>query len=196
VLSFHATKFFNTFEGGAVVTNSDELADRVRLMRNFGFVDFDDVIYPGTNGKMTEICAAMGLVNLTSLDSFVMRNRENYAAYANTFAGSNQLSLLPYDVDIEGNHQYVVVELSPTVVNFRDRLVADLHSENIRARKYFWPGCHMMEPYKSLSPHAGMCLPSTSRVAERVIVLPTGSAVDASDCHRIADYILSRLGAY
>ena len=64
VFSFHATKFFNTFEGGAVTTNDDDLANTMRLMRNFGFAGLDNVIHPGTNGKMTEICAAMGLVNL------------------------------------------------------------------------------------------------------------------------------------
>ncbi len=66
VFSFHATKFFNTFEGGAVVTNDDELADKMRLMRNFGFAGYDNVIYLGTNGKMTEISAAMGLTGLES----------------------------------------------------------------------------------------------------------------------------------
>ena len=64
VFSFHATKFFNTFEGGAIVTNDDDLAEQARLMRNFGFSGYDNVIYPGTNGKMPEICAAMGLTNL------------------------------------------------------------------------------------------------------------------------------------
>jgi dTDP-4-amino-4,6-dideoxygalactose transaminase len=71
VLSFHATKFFNTLEGGAVVTNDDELAEVMRLMRNFGFSGYDNVIHPGTNGKMVEICAAMGLTNFDELDDVV-----------------------------------------------------------------------------------------------------------------------------
>jgi dTDP-4-amino-4,6-dideoxygalactose transaminase len=196
VLSFHATKFFNTFEGGAVVTNDDDLADRMRLMRNFGFVDFDKVVYPGTNGKMAEICAAMGLVNLQSLDSFVDRNRRNYAAYGEVFASSSHVGLLPFDAELDGNHQYVVIELSSAMVRHRDQLVADLHSENVRARKYFWPGCHMMEPYRSLFPNAGLRLGNTIQVAERVVVLPTGSAVDPVDCRRIADYVVSRLRDY
>ena len=73
VFSFHATKFFNTFEGGAIVTDDDELAGRARLMRNFGFSGYDNVIYPGTNGKMPEIAAAMGLTNLGTLDDIVAR---------------------------------------------------------------------------------------------------------------------------
>ena len=81
VFSFHATKFFNTFEGGAVVTNNDELAEKIRLMKNFGFSGYDNVIYNGTNGKMTEVCAAMGLTGLESLDEFIKINRRNYHSY-------------------------------------------------------------------------------------------------------------------
>ena len=81
VFSFHATKFFNTFEGGAVATNDDELAARMRLMRNFGFAGYDEVVYLGTNGKMSEMAAAMGLTSLESLDEFVAVNRRNYDHY-------------------------------------------------------------------------------------------------------------------
>ena len=79
VFSFHATKFFNTFEGGAVVTNDDALRPRIRLMKNFGFHGYDNVEYIGTNGKMTEFSAAMGLTGLENLDKFVRHNRRNYA---------------------------------------------------------------------------------------------------------------------
>src|SRR5207247_3514885 len=78
VFSFHATKFFNTFEGGAVTTNDDELAEKIRLMKNFGFSGFDNVIYIGTNGKMNELSAVMGLTGLESLNDFVYINRRNY----------------------------------------------------------------------------------------------------------------------
>ena len=75
VLSFHATKFFNTFEGGAVLTNNDALADKMRLMRNFGFAGADNVIHPGTNGKMIEVCAAMGLTNFEYLDTVIDKDQ-------------------------------------------------------------------------------------------------------------------------
>jgi len=196
VLSFHATKFFNTFEGGAVVTNDDELAERVKLMRNFGFNGLDRVVSPGTNGKMTEVCAAMGLVNFDSLDSFVSRNKSNYVAYDEVFSSCKMLNLLEFDTQEERNYQYIVVELNPQAVRHRDRLIDDLHSENVRARKYFWPGCHMMEPYQSLFPDAYRHLPNTSKVAERVIVLPTGTSVESSDCRRIGEFMISRLMSY
>ena len=87
VFSFHATKFFNTFEGGAVLTNDDVLAEKMRLMRNFGFSGYDNVIYIGTNGKMTEVCAAMGLTSLESIKQFVETNRRNHDAYRRELTG-------------------------------------------------------------------------------------------------------------
>ena len=111
VFSFHATKFFNTFEGGAVTTDDDELAQAMRLMRNFGFAGYDNVIHPGTNGKMTEICAAMGLTNLDAVDAVISANRRNYEAYLEAFASIPGLSLLAYDPRERGNFQYVVLEV-------------------------------------------------------------------------------------
>src|SRR5436309_4213426 len=81
VFSFHATKFFNTFEGGAVVTNDDELAAKIRLMKNFGFAGYDNVIYIGTNGKMSKVSAVMGLTGLESLAEFIEVNRHNHYSY-------------------------------------------------------------------------------------------------------------------
>ncbi len=86
VFSFHATKFFNTFEGGAITTNDDDLAERLRLKRNFGFAGYDTVVTDGTNGKMSEISAAMGLTSLASLDAFIVHNRCNYEAYRSALA--------------------------------------------------------------------------------------------------------------
>jgi dTDP-4-amino-4,6-dideoxygalactose transaminase len=189
VFSFHATKFFNTFEGGAVVTNNDTLAEKMRLMRNFGFSGYDNVIYPGTNGKMTEIAAAMGLTNLEDLDDFVAINRRNYQCYRDSIASVPGLSLLQYNESERNNYQYVVLEVAPYFPVARDRIVEVLHAENILARKYFWPGCHNMEPYRSYYPHAGLMLPNTNLVAERVVVLPTGSALHTDAIRGIASIL-------
>ena len=181
VFSFHATKFFNTFEGGAVVTNNDALAEKMRLMRNFGFSGYDNVIYPGTNGKLTEIAAAMGLTNLENLDAFVAFNRRNYHRYREAVATVHGLSLLEYDESERNNYQYVVLEVAPYFPVPRDRIIEVLHAENVLARRYFWPGCHNMQPYRSYYPHAGLVLPNTKVVADRVIVLPTGSSVGETE---------------
>jgi dTDP-4-amino-4,6-dideoxygalactose transaminase len=178
VLSFHATKFFNTFEGGAVVTNNDELAETMRLMRNFGFSGLDNVIHPGTNGKMIEIAAAMGLVNLDAIDSVVEANHRNYQAYRIGLSGVPGINLLTFNEAEHNNYQYVVIEIGAEYPVSRDQIVQALHAENILARKYFWPGCHKMKPYRDLYPHAKLLLPNTQLVADRVVVLPTGTAME------------------
>jgi len=186
VLSFHATKFFNTLEGGAIVTNDDDVAAQARLMRNFGFAGDDNVISVGTNGKMNEICAAMGLANLASLDEVIAANRENYEAYSTELSGVEGVSLLPMGQSGTSNFQYVVMLIDDTAAVTRDHVVATLRRNNVLARRYFWPGCHRMEPYITLYPTAGDQLPYTERVAEQVIVLPTGTAVNRDDIHVIA----------
>jgi dTDP-4-amino-4,6-dideoxygalactose transaminase len=190
VLSFHATKSFNTFEGGAVVTNDDDLAETMRLMRNFGFVHFDKVIHPGTNGKMVEVCAAMGLANFTNIEETIAVNRHNYDAYRNAFAEIKGITMIPYDEDESNSYHYMAAELDESILGVsRDDLVAALHAEGILARKYFWPGCHRMEPYRSLFPHADLLLPHTEEVANRVIVFPNGITLHENAIQTIADVV-------
>ena len=186
VLSFHATKFFNTFEGGAVVTNDDALAETMRLMRNFGFSGYDNVIHPGTNGKMVEVCAAMGLANLDYIDTVVAANRRNYRAYRHALESIPYLSVLSYDEAERNNFQYIVLEVDEGCPVDRDTLIAALQAENVLARKYFWPGCHGMKPFRELFPHARLMLPDTERVAARVVVLPTGTALPDGAIETIA----------
>lgn len=185
VLSFHATKFFNTFEGGAVLTNDDVLAEKMRLMRNFGFAGLDNVIHPGTNGKMNEISAAMGLVNFESLGQMAQVNRDNYELYIKGLSGLPGIFVLPFDYSEKNNFQYVVVEVGENCPIQRDEIIHALHAENIRARRYFWPGCHNMKPYRDIYPHAGLMLPSTKLVADRVIVMPTGTLVSSETIESI-----------
>ncbi|WP_458071592.1 DegT/DnrJ/EryC1/StrS family aminotransferase [Rhodanobacter sp. BL-MT-08] len=186
VLSFHATKSFNTFEGGAVVTNDDELAEAVRLMRNFGFSGYDNVIHPGTNGKMIEVCAAMGLTNLDGDAEIVAANKRNHSAYTAALANIPGISVLAYDSSERNSHHYVVMEVGSDYRASRDEIVAALQAENILARKYFWPGAHKMRPYRDLFPHAGLMLRNTEKIAEGQVVLPNGKSVngDAIDVVR------------
>jgi len=189
VFSFHATKFFNTFEGGAVVTNDDHLAETMRLMRNFGFAGIDNVIHPGTNGKMIEIAAAMGLVNFDAIESVIEANRRNYGLYRQILDGLPGIRVLAFDEGECNNYQYVVIEVSKACPVSRDRLVDVLQAENVLARKYFWPGCHNMKPYRELFPHAGLLLANTQAVADRVIVLPTGMAMSVDMVNTVSAII-------
>jgi dTDP-4-amino-4,6-dideoxygalactose transaminase len=195
VFSFHATKFVNCFEGGVVTTNNAELADKMRLMRNFGFETYDKVVYLGVNGKMSEISAAMGLTNLESIDEFIAINRRNYQLYRELLSGLPGIQVIHYDPQQSNNFQYMVIEVDESASGYsRDALVAHLHTQNIIARKYFWPGCHRMEPYKSLQPNADLLLQRTNAVAARIVVLPTGQAIGEDEVRRVCDSIASVVG--
>ena len=190
ILSFHATKFFNTLEGGAVVTNDDDLASRVRLMKNFGFAGYDNVIYIGTNGKMNEVSAAMGLTSLESLDEFIGVNHRNYKQYQRELEGTPGIQQVIYDEAEKQNYQYIVLEIDEARAGVsRDQLMDILWAENVLARRYFYPGCHRMEPYRSYFPHAGLLLPETERLVKRVLSLPTGTAVGPGEISQICQII-------
>jgi dTDP-4-amino-4,6-dideoxygalactose transaminase len=190
VFSFHATKFFNTFEGGVIVTNDDGLADRIRLMKNFGFAGYDNVIYVGTNGKMNEVSAAMGLTGLEALAYFIEANRRNYKEYQRTLQGLPGIRLLAYDEKEKNNFQYIVLEIDESITGInRNQFVEILHAENVLARKYFYPGCHQMEPYRSLFFREGLSLPITETLASRVLSLPTGTGVSQKDIGAICNIL-------
>jgi dTDP-4-amino-4,6-dideoxygalactose transaminase len=164
------------------------------LMRNFGFRGYDHVIYLGTNGKLTEICAAMGLTSLEAIDQIIATNRRNCDEYRTGLAGLPGVTLIRHDAAERNNYQYVVAEVSPGAAPLsRDELVAVLHAENVLARKYFWPGCHRMEPYRSLQPNAALLLPETERLAARIMVLPTGQAVTVEMVKTICAIVRSAL---
>ncbi len=178
VFSFHATKFLNTAEGGAVVTNDDRVAERVRLMHNFGFTGLDTVEALGVNGKMNELSAAVGLTSLDHMDAWIAINQRNKALWAEALEPLPGITLLQWGEHEHRNDQYVVCEVDAAAAGLtRDDLVTALRAENLLARRYFYPGCHRMEPYRSQPPAGGWHLPATEGVASRVMVLPTGTTV-------------------
>lgn len=188
VFSFHATKFINSLEGGAIVTNSDELNKELRLTRNFGFVEYDRVEALGTNGKMNEISAAMGLTNLECIGDIVKLNELNYRLYQKALSGIPGLSLIAYNSAEQNNYQYIVIEIDERVFGMsRDDLVTVLHAEKILARRYFYPGCHRMVPYNA----DNLTLPVTEELSNKVVCLPTGSAVSADEIERVCDIVRS-----
>jgi dTDP-4-amino-4,6-dideoxygalactose transaminase len=190
VFSFHATKFINCLEGGVIVTNDDELAKKIRLMINFGFTGYDQVDYLGINGKMNEISAAMGITNLEAIDSIIEVNFRNYIHYLKRLSLLPGISVVKYIQTEKNNYQYIVIEVEESVSGTsRDSIVSALHSENIIARKYFWPGCHNMEPYLSESEDNKPYLPETESVASKVVVLPTGQSILPKDVERVCNVI-------
>jgi dTDP-4-amino-4,6-dideoxygalactose transaminase len=190
VFSFLATKFFNTFEGGAITTNDDGLAERLRLARNFGFTGPDSVQSLGTNGKMTEICAAMGIANLKCIPQFIQRNRENHARYQRALSSLPGIRLLDFAELEQTNWQYVVIEIDAQRAGAsRDAIYVSLREQGIIAKRYFFPGCHRMEPYNSRYPEQRDRLPITDSLCGKILCLPTGTAVSPEDIDRVVDAI-------
>lgn len=189
IFSFHATKFFNTFEGGAVVTNNDDLAARIRAMRNFGFKNYDEVSSLGTNAKMNEISAAMGITGLESLDRFISVNQQNYEHYRHWLSNIPGVKIVQYNETEKNNFQYIVVEIDEVVSKIsRDAINDILHAENVLSRRYFYPGCHQMEPYCS-NAETLPDLNETESLTQKVLQLPTGTAVSEKEIERVCEII-------
>jgi dTDP-4-amino-4,6-dideoxy-D-glucose transaminase len=188
VISFHATKVANSFEGGVVVTADAELAERVRAMRNFGFdEESEEVAGLGTNAKLSEAGAAMGLASLAALDGFLAANRANLAAYAEALEGIPGVELMPFAAPEETNCHHVTVLVDPAAAGLdRDELKAVLEAENVLARRYFHPGCHRVPPHDELPTPP---LPVTERALERCLSLPTGTAVSVEHSAAIGQLI-------
>lgn len=193
VFSFHATKFFNCGEGGVITTNDSALAERLRLQRNFGFTGYDRVESAGTNAKMSELHAALGLTNLRHVDDVLRRNSSNFEQYKVRLDGLPGVTLLePSDVHVgaQRNYQYVVLEIDAELFGIsRDLLVRILGAEGIQARRYFYPGVHAHAPYADETGALAATLPHTVALCERVCVLPTGMAVDSAAVESICGLV-------
>jgi dTDP-4-amino-4,6-dideoxygalactose transaminase len=190
VFSFHATKFFNTFEGGAIATNDDELAAKMRLMINFGFTGLDSVVHLGTNGKMSEIHAAMGIACFETIDEIVRTNKAHYDRYRTRLSRLHGVRFLDYDDMEESNFQYIAIEIDASIARAsRDEVMNSLHAQEIMVRRYFYPGCHKMEPYASLYRRLSDQLQATDETCEKVLILPNGTGVSPDDVDRVCHAI-------
>ncbi|MFF5257086.1 aminotransferase class I/II-fold pyridoxal phosphate-dependent enzyme [Streptomyces leeuwenhoekii] len=187
VFSFHPTKVVAGFEGGAIVTDDDALAGRLRSLRDFG--KGAQAAHPagGTNGKMSEAAAAMALTSLDGFAGAVAHNRSNFAAYAAGLEGIPGVRLVPHDASQARNYQYVIIEVEESAAGVgRDLLLEILRAERVMAKPYFSPACHQLEPYRS---GRLFRLPHTERLAGRVLALPTGTAVSRESIRRICDVL-------
>ena len=177
IFSFHATKVFHTFEGGAITTNNDTLAYRLKKFRNFGFNDMGQIENVGTNAKMSETHAAMGLTNLKSLTKFIKQNEagfELYDRYLNSIPG---LTIHRNPIPEKHNYQYVCLDISMRDFGLsRDQLMQILHAENALVRRYFSPGCHQTTTFKSTDLQEFDRLKYTNSISQRVLVLPSGTS--------------------
>jgi dTDP-4-amino-4,6-dideoxyglucose len=187
VFSFHATKVVNTFEGGAIVTDDDDLAERMRSMRNFGFGRSGRVELAGTNAKLNEASAAMGLTSLDALAETIVHNRANYQAYRAALADIPGVWPVEYDERHRNSHHYMMVTVDEAFAGLhRDVLLDVLRAENILAQPYFTEAMHQLQPYADESPGV---LANAEVLCAQLLALPTGPKVSADDVEVICDVV-------
>lgn len=189
MFSFHATKVFNTIEGGAVSFHDDDLVVKLNDWKNFGQHTSEDVIYAAGNGKMSEFQAAMGLCNLRHLHSEIAKRKEAALRYRQRLGGVPGIRLSPVQKDVMPNYAYFPVVFENYKYT-RDEVFMLLKEHDIIARKYFYPLTNSFACYKDL-PNAGVeKTPVANYIAERVLTLPLYADLAVEDVDRICDLIL------
>ncbi|PIE15041.1 MAG: aminotransferase [Rhodobacterales bacterium] len=190
-VSFHATKVFNTFEGGALICQSPEMKKRIDDLKNFGIQDELTVITAGSNGKMSEVCAAMGLVQLNYIDQAIAGRRRVDAAYRAALAGIDGLRVLPRLHQRVSSYAYFPIMVEDDYPLTRDELYDALRQDNILPRRYFYPLISDFPMYRNLPSSDPDNLPVAHQIAKRVLCLPIYSDLAEADITRITD-ILAR----
>jgi dTDP-4-amino-4,6-dideoxygalactose transaminase len=185
VLSFHATKVFNTFEGGAIVCPDAKTKQRIDHLKNFGFVDEVTVVAPGINGKMSEFNAALGLLQLKGFDEAVRRRGAIDAHYRKELSGVEGIRCLPEADSGAPNYAYFPILVRPQYPLSRDRLFEKLRDKGIHARRYFYPLISDFPMYRGLPSAHRNNLPVAASAAEQVLCLPIYPALNVEDQERI-----------
>ncbi|MCA1859054.1 DegT/DnrJ/EryC1/StrS family aminotransferase [Janthinobacterium sp. HSC-3S05] len=172
VLSFHATKIFNTFEGGAIVCPDAKTKQRIDHLKNFGFVDEVTVVAPGINGKMSEINAAFGLLQLKGIDAARLQRRAIDGRYRERLAAIAGIDCLPAGEEESANHSYFPILVKEAYGTSRDALFQLLRDQDIYARRYFYPLISDFPMYRSMPTAAHSNLPNALQASRQIICLP------------------------
>ena len=189
VLSFHATKVFNTFEGGAIVCPDARTKQRIDHLKNFGFVDEVTVVAPGINGKMSEINAAFGLLQLRHIDEALARRKHIDATYRKLLGGVAGIRCLHDAGEATANYAYFPILLGPEFPLSRDALYWKLRDRKIFARRYFYPLISNFPMYRGLPSAQRDNLPVATAAAETVICLPIYAMLQTADVEKIVSVI-------
>jgi len=185
ILSFHATKVFNTFEGGAIVCPDVKTKQRIDYLKNFGFADEVTVVAPGINGKMNEVQAAFGLLQLKHVDNLIARRRDIDACYRQALADLKGITCLEIPDDMESNFSYFPIMVDGNYPSSRDALYQKLRDNGIFSRRYFYPLISDMPMYRGLPSAAASNLPVAKRVSKQVLCLPIYPALKREEVDMI-----------
>lgn len=190
VLSFHATKVFNTFEGGAIISRNAKMKLRVDRLKNFGFVDETTVVAPGINGKMNEIQAAFGLLQLKHLDAVLVQRKRVDTHYRQLLKAVPGIHIPDLPDSDRHNYSYFPVMVTSEFKLSRDGLYDVLKQHDIFSRRYFYPLISDFPMYRGLPSAASENLPVARRVAREILCLPIYPDLDEASVERVASIVV------
>jgi dTDP-4-amino-4,6-dideoxygalactose transaminase len=195
ILSFHATKVFNTFEGGAIVSHDEKTKKRIDYLKNFGFKDEVTVVAPGINAKMNEIQAAFGLLQLKYIDNAIAARQAITCSYREGLDKIEGITMLQEKDGVEYNHAYFPVLIDELAYGLGRDKVYDLFKENgIYARRYFYPLISNFPTYKGLLSAAPTNLPVAEKIAKQILCLPIYPDLLKDQQTRIIELLQCRFG--
>lgn len=172
VLSFHATKVFNTFEGGAIICHDQDMKKRIDQLKNFGIISETEVERIGINGKMSEVNAAFGLLQLEHIDTALALRKEINAIYRSALIDIKGIKLVEIDKSVNSNFSYFPILVTPEYPLTRDQLYQKLKDNNIYSRRYFYPLISDFSMYQGLASAQAENLPDANLVSQQVLCLP------------------------
>ena len=190
MFSFHATKVFNTIEGGAVTFSEDALEQVLNDMKNFGIRGPEEVAYVGGNAKMNEFQAAMGICNLRHVDEEIKKRKKIVECYKSKLNGIKGIKICDEQLDVKQNYAYFPVVFDGYKYT-REEIYKRLENENIIARKYFYPLTNDLDCYKNLETAGSDKTPIAKHIAECVLTLPLFADLSIDDVKRICEIILN-----
>ncbi|NYU08264.1 aminotransferase [Enterobacteriaceae bacterium CCUG 67584] len=194
VLSFHATKVFNTFEGGAIISHDIKTKQRIDYLKNFGFADETTIMAPGINGKMNELQAAMGLLQLQYIDKALDERAAIYSRYVNLI--KERMPLVNYikpDASIKWNYAYFPILFRDDILALRDPIYHTLREHGVFARRYFYPLISEFSMYRHFPSADASKLPVAWRISRGILCLPIYPGLTHEDQNRIITIIDNEL---
>ena len=189
ILSFHATKVYNTFEGGAIICPDAKTKARIDHLKNFGFVDETTVVAPGINGKMSEFNAALGLLQLKHIDEALAKRKAIDTIYRSRLQGTKGICCFDKSSEISANYSYFPILVTEEYHINRDILFETFKSANIHLRRYFYPLISEFPMYRSLPSAQASYLPHATTASRQVLCLPIYPNLEIDSVNRVCDFL-------
>ena len=187
MFSFHATKIFHTLEGGALTYNNAELKPQLSLLKNFGIKNEEEILLPGTNGKMNELQAAIGLLNLKLVNKEIMKRKKLVSIYRNNLKNIDGIKYLGEKENTVSNYQYFPILINQKKFKFnRDQTYVYLKKYNVHARRYFYPLC---TEYKFSKLDPSNRVPNAEKISNQILCLPLYGVLTQNDVEKICEIL-------